>query len=42
MQCDRACLLKTEWYTEEVIASYVECGKCGQKGYYKEENREQR
>jgi len=29
------------WYIEEVIALYMECGRCRQKGYYKEENRGQ-
>jgi len=29
------------WYTEEIIASYVECGKCRKKRYYKKENRGQ-
>ena len=38
---DEACLLELGWYTKEVIVSYVECERCGQKGCYIEENREQ-
>jgi len=38
---DEACLLELEWYTKEVIVSYVECERCGQKGCHMEENREQ-
>ena len=39
---DGAYLLEIGWYTEEVIASYVKCERCGQKEYYIEENRKQR
>jgi len=38
---DEACLLELGWYTKEVIVSYVECERCGQKGCHMEENREQ-
>jgi len=38
---DEACLLELGWYTKEVIVSYVECERCGQKGCHVEENREQ-
>jgi len=38
---DEACLLELGWYTKEVIVSYVECERCGQKGCQVEENREQ-
>ena len=38
---DRACLLELEWYTKEIIVSYVECERCGQKGCQVEENRGQ-
>jgi len=34
--------LELEWYTKEVIVSYVECERYGQKEYHVEENREQR
>jgi len=29
------------WYIKEVIVSYVECERCGQKGCQVEENRGQ-
>jgi len=35
------CLLELGWYTKEVIVSYVECKRCGQKGCQVEENRGQ-
>ena len=38
---DKACLLELGWYMKEVIVSYVECKRCGQKGYQVEENRGQ-
>jgi len=38
---DGACLLELGWYTKEVIVSYVECGRCRQKGCQVEENRGQ-
>ena len=38
---DKACLLELGWYTKEVIASYVECERCGQKGCQVEKNRGQ-
>jgi len=39
---DGTCLLELGWYTKEVIVLYVECRRCGQKGYQVEENRGQR
>jgi len=33
--------LELGWYTKEVIVSYMECERCGQKEYHMEENREQ-
>ena len=36
---DEACLLELGWYTKEVVVSYVECERCGQKGCQVEENR---
>jgi len=38
---DKVCLLELGWYTKEVIVSYVECEKCGQKGCHMEENKGQ-
>jgi len=38
---DKAYLLELGWITKEVIVSYVECERCGQKGCQVEENREQ-
>jgi len=38
---DKACLLELGWYTKEVIVSYVECERCGQKGCQVEKNRGQ-
>ena len=38
---DEACLLELGWYTKEVVVLYVECERCGQKGYQVEENRGQ-
>jgi len=38
---DMACLLELRWHMKEVIVSYVECEKCGQKGCHVEENRGQ-
>ena len=38
---DKAYLLELGWYTKEVIVSYVECERCGQKGCQVEENRGQ-
>jgi len=37
---DKAYLLELEWYTKEVIVSYVEYERCEQKGCHVEENRE--
>jgi len=34
-------LLELEWYTEEVIVSYLVCEECGKQGCHVEENREQ-
>ena len=39
---DEACLLELGWYTKELIVSYVECERCGQKGCQVEKNRGQR
>jgi len=38
---DEACLLELGWYTKEVVVSYMECERCGQKGCQVEENRGQ-
>jgi len=38
---DEVCLLELGWYTKEVIVSYMECERCGQKECHMEENREQ-
>jgi len=35
-------LLELEWCTEEVIVTYVQCERWGEKRYYVEENRKQR
>jgi len=34
-------LLELGWYTREVIVTYVECERCGEKGCHMEENRGQ-
>jgi len=38
---DGSCLLEIGWYTEEMIAMYVECERCGRKECHAKENREQ-
>ena len=38
---DEVCLLELGWYTKEMVVSYVECERCGQKGCQVEENRGQ-
>jgi len=38
---DKACLLELGWHMKEVIVSYVEYEKCGQKGCHVEKNRGQ-
>jgi len=38
---DETCLLKLGWYTKEVIVIYMECEKCGEKGYHMDNNRGQ-
>ena len=38
---DKACLLELGWYMKEMIVSYVECKRCGQKGCQVEKNRGQ-
>ena len=36
---EKTCLLELGWYTDEVIVMYVQCKRCGEKGYHMEENR---
>ena len=36
---EKVCLLELGWCTEQVIVTYVQCKRCGEKGYYVEENR---
>jgi len=38
---DEACLLELGWRTKEVIVTYMQCERCGEKGCYMEENRRQ-
>ena len=38
---DEACLLELGWYTKELIVSYVEYERYGQKGCQVEKNRGQ-
>ena len=36
---DEACLLELGWYMREMIVTYVQCERYGEKGYHVEENR---
>jgi len=38
---EEACLLELGWCTKEVIVTYVQCKRCGEKGCHVEENRRQ-
>jgi len=38
---EEACLLELGWYMKEVIVTYVQCKRCGEKGYHAEENKRQ-
>jgi len=37
----KACLLELGWYMKEVIVTYVECERCGEKECYVDDNRGQ-
>jgi len=38
---EEAHLLELEWYTQEVVISYLVCERCSKKGCHIEENRGQ-